>query len=76
MPRAIQDISIGNIFCLIRSKQRAANGVFKIDAVMSVRSTDKMEDWVLIWGAEYITKAAGKVDYMGQYRRALLPSKK
>ncbi len=43
---------------------------------MSVRSTDKMEDWVLIWGAEYITKAAGKVDYMGQYRRALLPSKK
>ncbi len=39
--------------------------VSKIDAVMSVKSTDKMEDWVLIWGREYITSAKGKVDSSG-----------
>lgn len=60
----------------------------KVDAVMSVKSTDRNEDWVLIWGVEYITAKgrkvdssaiheiwrfnnAGKVDYMGQYRREL-----
>lgn len=33
-----------------------------VDAVMSVRSTDKNEDWVLIWGIEHTTSAAGKSD--------------
>ncbi len=65
----------------------------KVDAVMSVRSTDKNEDWVCIWGMEYVTHApgkvdssavheiwrfnsAGKIDYMGQYRRDYTPPKK
>jgi hypothetical protein len=34
----------------------------KVDAVMCVKSTDRMEDWVLIWGREYITEASGKID--------------
>lgn len=65
----------------------------KIEAVMSLHSTDKNEDWVSIWGIEYIThspgkvdsaalheiwrfNAAGKIDYMGQYRRGYAPAKK
>lgn len=34
----------------------------KVDAVMCVKSIDKLEDWVLIWGREYITETSGKVD--------------
>jgi hypothetical protein len=33
-----------------------------IDAVMSVRSTDKNENWALIWGEERITDKKGKKD--------------
>lgn len=33
-----------------------------VDAVMSVKSTDKDEDWVLIWGIEHTTSMAGKSD--------------
>jgi len=33
-----------------------------IDAVMSVKSTDKNENWALIWGEERITDKKGKKD--------------
>jgi hypothetical protein len=33
-----------------------------VDAVMSVRSTDKKEDWVLVWATEYSTDKTGKKD--------------
>lgn len=33
-----------------------------IDAAMSVRSTDKNENWVLVWGKEINTKKDGTID--------------
>jgi len=33
-----------------------------IDAAMAVRSTDKKEDWVLIWATEYSIDKTGKKD--------------
>lgn len=33
-----------------------------IDAAMAVHSTDKKEDWVLIWATEYSTDKTGKKD--------------
>jgi hypothetical protein len=33
-----------------------------IDAAMAVRSTDKKEDWVLIWATEYAVDKTGKND--------------
>lgn len=36
--------------------------VSKVDVVMSVRSTDKKGDWVLIWGDETHTGKNGKTD--------------
>jgi hypothetical protein len=36
--------------------------VDRVDAVMAVRSTDKNEDWVLIWGMETDTYKNGKID--------------
>lgn len=33
-----------------------------IDAVMSVRSTDKNENWVLVWATAYDTKLDGSID--------------
>jgi hypothetical protein len=33
-----------------------------VDAVMPVRSTDKKEDWVLVWATEYSTDKTGKKD--------------
>ena len=57
-----------------------------IDAIMSVKSTDVGDDWVLIWGREYITKGekidssgvheawrfnkSGKIDWVMQFRQA------
>jgi hypothetical protein len=34
----------------------------RVDAVMAVKSTDKNEDWVLIWGTEIDTHKNGKID--------------
>src|SRR6185295_12433728 len=36
--------------------------VDRVDAVMAVKSTDKNEDWVLIWGMETDTYKSGKID--------------
>jgi hypothetical protein len=33
-----------------------------IDAAMAVRSTDKKEDWVLVWATDYSTDKKGKTD--------------
>ena len=43
-----------------RSSLTAA--VDRVDAVMAVKSTDKNEDWVLIWGMETDTHKNGKID--------------
>ena len=43
-----------------RSSLTAA--VDRVDAVMAVKSTDKNEDWVLIWGMETDTWKNGKTD--------------
>jgi hypothetical protein len=39
--------------------------VDSIDAVMAVYSTDKKENWVLVWATEINTDAKGKVDTAG-----------
>jgi len=39
-----------------------SSAVDRVDAVMAVKSTDKNEDWVLIWGTEIDTHKNGKVD--------------
>ena len=36
--------------------------VDRVDAVMAIRSTDKNEDWVLVWGMETDTYKNGKID--------------
>ncbi len=36
--------------------------VDRVDAVMAVKSTDKNEDWVLVWGTETDTHKNGKID--------------
>ena len=39
-----------------------ARSVGSVDAVMSVKSTDKKENWALVWGKEVDTDKKGKVD--------------
>jgi hypothetical protein len=39
-----------------------ASSVSTVDVVLAVKSTDKNEDWGLIWGKEVNTDKAGKVD--------------
>ena len=39
-----------------------ASSVSSVDAVMSVKSTDKNESWALVWGKEIDTDKKGKVD--------------
>jgi len=39
-----------------------ATAVSSVDAVMAVKSTDKDENWALIWGKEIDTDKKGKVD--------------
>jgi hypothetical protein len=39
-----------------------STAVDRVDAVTAVRSTDKNEDWVLIWGMETDTYKNGKID--------------
>ena len=38
------------------------SSVTSVDAVMSVKSTDKNENWALVWGKEIDTDKKGKVD--------------
>jgi hypothetical protein len=38
------------------------SSVSRVDAVMSARSTDKNENWALIWGMEKNTHKDGKID--------------
>jgi hypothetical protein len=57
--RAARDSAIG-IIQKHRDALKAA--VDRVDAVMAVRSTDKNEDWVLIWGTEIDTHKDGKMD--------------
>jgi len=39
-----------------------ATAVSSVDAVMAVKSTDKDENWALIWGKEIDTDKKGKID--------------
>src|SRR5438477_13122807 len=39
-----------------------ASSVARVDAIMAVKSTDKNENWALIWGMEKNTDKKGKVD--------------
>jgi|SRR5579863_2218392 len=39
-----------------------SGAVDRVDAVMAVKSTDKNEDWVLVWGTETDTHKNGKID--------------
>jgi hypothetical protein len=39
-----------------------ASSVSSVDAIMAVKSTDKDENWALIWGKEINTDKKGKVD--------------
>ncbi|MGH2649356.1 MAG: hypothetical protein ACRDE8_17380 [Ginsengibacter sp.] len=39
-----------------------ASSVSSVDAIMAVKSTDKDENWALIWGKEIDTDKKGKVD--------------
>jgi hypothetical protein len=45
-----------------RGRANYTNVVDSIDAVMSVTSTDKKEDWVLVWATEYSTDTKGVKD--------------
>jgi hypothetical protein len=59
MMRAGRD-SVINMVQAHRNSFSAA--VDKVHAVMAVKSTDKNEHWVLIWGREIDTHKDGKVD--------------
>jgi len=39
-----------------------ASAVSSVDAIMAVKSTDKNENWALIWGKEIDTNKKGKID--------------
>ncbi|MFI5186114.1 MAG: hypothetical protein ACHQF0_05285 [Chitinophagales bacterium] len=39
-----------------------ASSVDRVDAIMAVKSTDKNENWALIWGMEKDTDKKGKID--------------
>jgi ketosteroid isomerase-like protein len=45
-----------------RFRSSLAKSVSSVDAVMAVKSTDKNENWALIWGKEVDTDKKGKVD--------------
>jgi hypothetical protein len=45
-----------------RHRSSLSSAVDHVDAIMAVKSTDKNEDWVLIWGTETDTYKNGKVD--------------
>jgi len=45
-----------------RFRSTLSSSVSTVDAVMAVKSTDKNENWALIWGKEINTNKKGKVD--------------
>ena len=45
-----------------RYRSSLSAAVDRVDAVMAVKSTDKNEDWVLVWGTETDTHKNGKID--------------
>ncbi len=45
-----------------RNRAKYTSMTDTVNAVMSVRSTDKKEDWVLVWATEYSTDKMGKKD--------------
>jgi hypothetical protein len=73
--------SVINVMKQVRGRYTSVNST--IDAYLPVRSTDRNEDWVLIWGRENNTGANGtttniiheiwrinrdgKIDYVSQY---------
>jgi hypothetical protein len=59
MKRASRDSTIAGIQGF-RNRMTAA--VDQVNAVMAVKSTDKNEHWVLVWGMEKDTHKNGKVD--------------
>ena len=50
------------IAAIQKHRNSLASVVDRVDAVMAVKSTDKNEDWVLIWGMETDTYKNGKID--------------
>jgi hypothetical protein len=57
--RGSRDSTIAGIQAYRNSFKSAID---RVDAVMAVKSTDKNEHWVLIWGTETDTHKDGKVD--------------
>lgn len=45
-----------------RNRSYYSSMVDTVNAVMAVRSTDKKEDWVLVWATEFSTDKTGKKD--------------
>ena len=45
-----------------RDRARYTSVVDTIDAVMAVYSTDKKENWVLVWARDFSTDNTGKAD--------------
>ena len=43
-------------------RDKYASSVSSVDAVTALKSTDKNENWALIWGREVLTDKKGKVD--------------
>lgn len=45
-----------------QERSKMTSSVSSVDAILSVKSTDKNEDWGLIWGKEINTYKDGKID--------------
>ena len=45
-----------------KMRNNLASAVSSVDAIMAVKSTDKNENWAIIWGKEVDTDKKGKVD--------------
>jgi ketosteroid isomerase-like protein len=45
-----------------KMRNNFASAVSSVDAIMAVKSTDKNENWAIIWGKEVDTDKKGKVD--------------
>ena len=45
-----------------RFRNSVASVQNKVDAFMPLKSTDKNENWVAVWGKEIITDKKGKID--------------
>lgn len=52
-----------SVIAIVQQHRNMASAVVdRVDAVTALRSTDKNENWVLIWGMEKTTAKNGKVD--------------